>query len=758
MAIYGAAVAVTAAPLMIGSGPPWAQLLASALVFGVAVLFVLTRGFAVRSIPFALPAALAVAATAFQLVPLPSILVRLLSPRAFELRAEATGGAAPFFMPLTLDVPATVLALAKAMACLALLVVVGTAARRLSRARPLVISLAFVGAAVALAHIVQRLTGATRILGLYHVADLPGTGFFGTFVNGNQATSLLALSGLIAAGLALEATGLLRTAAGAAAALSIGVLVTTGSRAGLLGFAFGALAFGTLMLARRLGRTRALIVSLALVGLASVGTVLASDVLRNRIAATAADHMSDQKIRGWRDALKVVGAYPAIGVGRGAFEAPASAFRSDSEGVRLAFPENILLQLACEWGVPVSLALLALVTLACRRTLPALPRLEPTTKAAACGVLAVAIHELADFGLELPGVAFPAAAALGLVVARSQQLVDPRREQGRRLGPRPVSVALAGMAVVLALGLWAVPRTLLADGDRLRAAVIARDADVAPRLAAAIARHPADYYLELLAGTVAIAARDPSAGRHLGRAQRLNPTDRNVHLATARWLARNGRHSQAAIEYRLAREKGAIIELDELWSTVGPRNLASAIQQTDFHLLEAASYLWRKGHLEEARAVSARAVEVARAVEPALVRRLALAVETRSPAFIEEAGRSLVAAASEPAAFVEAATALARIDKPALADAAIEQGLVVNPHDSAIVIAGARLRMARSDLTGAVSMLQRAANETLTLKDRIQFEEIQAEVAQKRGDVAGAAAFNARARSLSRLTTVEAER
>src|SRR6185369_11998617 len=101
----------------------------------------------VRSVALALPAAIAVGLTALQLVPVPAAVVRLLSPRAFEMRTEADG-VARAFLPLTLDVPATVLELGKGMACLALLLVVGTAARRSSRARPLLLTLAFVGALV----------------------------------------------------------------------------------------------------------------------------------------------------------------------------------------------------------------------------------------------------------------------------------------------------------------------------------------------------------------------------------------------------------------------------------------------------------------------------------------------------------------------------------------------------------------------------------------------------------------------------------
>jgi Tfp pilus assembly protein PilF/O-antigen ligase len=755
-AIYSASLVVLAAPLLIGSGPAWAQVTSVALMFAATLLFLVGRGFSVRAIPFALPAALGVAMTALQLVPLPAALVRAISPHAAELRAEAAG-APPAFLPLTLDVPATVIELGKGMACLALLLLVGNSARRSSRARPLVLTLAFVGAVVSIIHVVQRLTGASHILGVYEIRDLPGSGFFGTFVNGNQASSLLSLSALIAAGLARQSDGPLRVAAVGSALLSIGVVLSTGSRAGLLSLGLGGCVLAGLTLSRWFGPARGILLALGL--LVGIGgfTLWTAQGLRARIASTAADRMSDQKIRGWRDTLRLVQAYSLTGVGRGAFEAPASGFRSDEEGVRLAFPENIGLQMFSEWGVPMSLALLLAVALSGRGVAGVVARLDPATQGAACAVLAVVLHEAADFGLELPGVAFPTVAALGLVVARAEQYGEHRSDYGRRLGAYLTAPAMVLWGLALAGSLWALPRTLVADGIRARALVAKNDPAALDQLGAAIRRHPADYYLELLAGGVAVATNHESAGRHLNRAQRLNPSASEAHLVTARWLTRNHRRSQAALEFRLAYQHGTSIYLDELWLAVGPRQLGNAVPQTDSSLLEAAGYLLRKGYLTEAREVSARAVANGGNREAVLLSRLRLALESQSKDFIAEAAREMLSAAREPASFAAAAQGLARIGQAAAADAAIDRGLTANPHDPSLVLAGARQRMARDDLNGAVAFLHHSDEGNLTLADRIQFDELGANLADRRGDVVTAAALRAHARSLTRLSSGSAE-
>jgi hypothetical protein len=695
--------------------------------------------------------------TALQLAPLPAALVRLLSPRAAELRAETAGGALPAFLPLTLDVPATVIELGKGMACLALLLIVGNSARRSSRARPLVWTLAFLGAAVSIIHLVQRLTGATRILGLYVVHHLPGSGFFGTFVNGNQASSLLALSALVAAGLALQSEGALRAAAAASAVLSTAVVLSTGSRAGILALGLGGCLYAGLVLSRRFGPARGVLLALGL--LVGIGgfTLWAAQGVRARIASTASNRLSDQKIRGWRDTLEVVQAYSLTGVGRGAFEAPASAFRADDEGVRLGFPENIALQLLAEWGVPFTLALLLAVALSARGVVRVVPRLDPASQGAACGVVAVLLHEVADFGLELPGVAFPTVAALALVVARAEQYGEHRSDYGRRLKARWTAPVMAVWGLALAGAVWALPRTLVADGLRMRALVAKKDPAALEQLGAAIGRHPADYYLELLAGDAAVATSDASAGRHLNRAQRLNPGDPVPHLVTARWLARNNRRSQAALEFRIAHERGSSILLENLWRAVGPKQLGNSVPQTSATLLEAAAYLLRKGYLAEARDVSARAVSSGGRAEAALLRRLLLAIESGAKDFIAEAARDLLAMAREPASFAGAARGLALVGRPADADGAIDQGLAANPHDTTLVLAGARQRMDRGDLTGALAFLQRRDEDSLTLADRIQFDELGASLADKRGDAVTAVALRAHARSLTRLASGSGE-
>jgi tetratricopeptide (TPR) repeat protein len=299
-----------------------------------------------------------------------------------------------------------------------------------------------------------------------------------------------------------------------------------------------------------------------------------------------------------------------------------------------------------------------------------------------------------------------------------------------------------------------VPHVLTAEGQRIKAAVSDHTAR-ADDVAAAIRRHPADYYLELMAATEAFGRHDPTAGRHLNRAQRLNPSDPWVHLSTARWLASLGKRSQAALEYRLGADRGGPINYDELVAMVGPSHLAEAVPQTPRPLMEVARMLAARGDVRDAIDVSARAVAASQRAEPVLVERLQLAVGTHASAFVRDAAADLLAAANEPTSYVAVAQALDQFGQRAKADAAIDQGLTANPRDAALVIAGARLHVGHDDLTGAVAILMRGKEAVYTLDDRLQLEELRASIAERRGDAGTATAIRARAKAMARLHTTE---
>ncbi len=755
-----------AAPVALGGALPSIQVVLTAVSVIAGLLWLLSRRRDVRWPPFFVVAAVALGFTLFQLVPLPAGLANWISPRAFEIRADALG-VRPSFVPLSLDVPGTWLAVARGLACLIVLVVTASAARR-GKGGFFAIPLVFTCAGVVLLAFGQRLAGAETMLGFYKIAHMPGSGFFGTFVSGNHAASLFLLGGLLGLGCARETDGPMRGVLVGCVLLCLAGLFFTSSRFGIVGATAGGFALLTFWLVNHFGPLRGL---LAAAGAAVVTTPLMLSLALGQRGQFGLEGttgaLADFKVRGWFDSLQLLVNYPLTGVGRGAFEAPATAYRAQVEGVRLVFPENLLIQMSSEWGIPVSLLLIGLFVYAAWPIARRLPRWEPMFQGAACAVLGVLVHELADFGLEVLGVAMPTAMALGLVSGRRLMSLDAmgaqRSEKPATRQPRParsavvlvgstVGAAVAGAGLVAGAA-WAAGRTGDADAGRIRAALAQQHPMTGELINAAISRHPADHDFALLAARWAMRADPPAseALRQLNRAQRLYPAAPAPHVLTAHLLVRLGRPSQAAIELRLANELGADLSYERMERLVGSAQLERTVPRDPTHLFKLASYFVSLGRVSEADAATRKAVTFAESSEAALVRRTQIALSSGNKEFIREAATALARGPSTPEGFELATRGLAAGGELEAARELVRKAAILMPHEGGLTVKGARVLLEHGDLTNARSLLAEDATRNLPFADRIAGEELLAEIADKEGDAAAAAAARARARILVQL-------
>lgn len=748
--LVGAAVSglAVAAPLMIGGVHPMTQVALSAATMMVAGVFAWQhRGEALRAVPFAGAAVLATAATFVQLVPLPAAVLAALSPLAYQLHHETSPSSA--WMTITLDAPATWLALVRCVACLALLVMTAVLVQSRGWTRRLLSVIAAVGVGLAILGFAQRIWSTDMILGFYRPHSIPGFGVFGTFVDVNHAASVLALGGLVAAGLAVDSFGGTRIAYAAGSFACAAALVYSTSRGGLIGYAIGGFVLAVILAGRVVGVPRAIVSAALLLTLAVGVALLTSDGLRARML-TGGDRVWDtQKTRGWGAGGRLMGAYAWTGVGRGAFEAPVNAFRRTDDGVRLVYPENILIELGSEWGVPVTLALLALLGTTAVRIAPTVAKLPPPVVAAACGVIAVVAHDFADFGLETLGVAFPTVVALGVVAGRA--LGARRRPGAEESQPFPAAIALglfACWASSIGAAAWSARHTLSADYDALQAAAAHGPVD-AVALEAAIARHPADDYLELLAAQRTMRSDAGEAMHHLNRALWLHPANGQAHRLAARLLASHGRPAQAAIEYRLAAQAGLDVPVEELVRVLGGNTVDAAAQDAE-SLIAFGRRLYEGGRPIEADLVLQRACEAASAPEPALRTRVQLALQYAATGQLPAAARDLLEAATADESFGTAAEGFARAGDLRAADRAIEADHRAHPSEGALFVLAARLHLAAGDLQGGRAMLMRGDNLSLSLADRREAADLMANIAEKSGDEETAIAARARARLIAR--------
>jgi tetratricopeptide (TPR) repeat protein len=507
------------------------------------------------------------------------------------------------------------------------------------------------------------------------------------------------------------------------------------------------LMLASVSLVRRFGWATGLITALALVAVASGATLWLADGLRSRLLPASSDAVYDnQKVRGWKDAAALTWAYRWTGVGRGAFEAPATAFRADDEAVRLAYPENLVVQSASEWGVPVTLLLLGLVGTAMVKLIPGLRRRELGVIGAAAGVLAVGVHDLADFGLELLGVAIPVVVALGAVIGRVERRYERHGRQPRRiLVRRAITAGLGLWALSIVAAAWAVPRTMDVDFAKVAKAYKEKDPVVTERLRAAIARHPADDHLELIAAEEALRKRDPSALHHLNRALRLHPANWQAHYLAARTLLGLGRRSQAALEYRLAIERGMPPPLDEILQVLKER-VVDALPQRPSDLMRFAHALVQRHRPTEADEACQRAVMLAPIPGPLQLERVQVAIEGNDHTALAGSAQAVLDAQPDAEGAALAVRALAQSGDVQATEAALERMLKLHPESSLLTLLGAQLRVDRGDLNGARALLKHTADGGYSLDDRKRAEELLAKIAEKEGDVDAAVMARARAR------------
>ncbi|RYZ38357.1 MAG: polymerase [Myxococcaceae bacterium] len=528
------------------------------------------QGESVR-IPFlAAPLVGGVLLCALQLVPLPPAVLGWVSPEAAALREDVlvplglTG-----FRPVSLEPSATWRELAKHGAYLLTFLAAAQVCRARASRKRLLSVLAFTGAAVAAVGLGHALFNVETLFGLraYVHARPPLVTPFG---NPNHLAGFLGLAATVAVGLALSKQPRSRAWPFAVAALlsGAGVLLSL-SRAGIVFFVFGQVLLAAwLSKQRREARTparpswgRGAAVLLGLLATLSVGAYLAADRLwAEARTADSVESLGHGKVEPWPMMARAARAFPVLGMGRGAFESAFPRYQTEPNPNTFTHPENAVLQVATEWGVP-GLLLLALGVWG----FVALVRREghgPGELAVLSGVAALALHNLFDFSLELPACAVAVAVVLG-AVARPRESERLSSRSARTL-PLPSGPALALAGSLTAMMLVAlVPGTRrMEDAEALLAARVSARAPRAEVRALGLSLidvHPTDYLLYRLVAMASVgdgAAGAKDALAFVNHVLYLRPLDAPAHRVAARALLHLGRRAQAFLEYRLAQEAG----------------------------------------------------------------------------------------------------------------------------------------------------------------------------------------------------------
>ncbi|HEY3449068.1 MAG TPA: O-antigen ligase family protein [Myxococcales bacterium] len=708
-------------PLAIATVHPWAVAVAAGLaLLAVALAAVAT----LRSgEPFLVPlpgiAFAAVAAfVAFQLLPLPPLLVGLLAPATREVFdfVLAPLGRYPAWRPLSLDPPATANELVKAITYLCVFLAAAQVTRsRRAKAR-LVTMLGTVGIVVSVIGFGHALWGATSLFGVFSFKHAAPP-FLTTFGNPNHLSSFLALCATaLLARVLVERDRKVATLWGFGyLATGVGVLLSL-SRGGIVAFvaaqAMLAIAVWMVRKSEREGvslEARAFAVPASVMVVMAVAAYLAWDALAAELtSADTLDKLKDSKLQMWPTFWPLVRDHWLVGVGRGAFEVAYQRFQDPLYAGRATFThaENLVAQWSADLGLPMALLLLGSCVWA---LVGALRRgaTDPERLAMVFGLGAVALHELVDFGLELGGLAVPATIAMAIAVFRQEGAPSFKRKVAALLVP--FIVAVTGWAWLKA------GQSLEADAQDLSAKLGKVRADEVASAAADMAeRHPGDYYAHLLAAQAYAAERPLHADKLVGfanRAMYLNPSLPLSHRLAALALRATGRMSQARIEYKLAYELGdstALAEITRVFQR--PEEMLESVPSDKPEPGWAlADQLMGEKRYETADEVLKASVARWGEKPEALMRQARIASARGQPDEVIRIGKRLgeMAPTKTEGLQLRVEGMMTKGDAPGALAVLENEGLKRFPMDSGVLLSVARLRLSRGDTKGTREALKR---------------------------------------------------
>jgi hypothetical protein len=526
--------------------------------------------------------------TMLQALPLPVWLVERVAPQNADIWARAFFSlheGRPAFVPISVDPGATVREALKGFVYITVFISASILAARRG-VTPALMTVYGAGVLIAIVTLLHGLLGLQEVYGFYTPRTSLSPWHVSPFINSNNLAGYLNLGALCGFGLiGARTTVAVRWLLATGVTLLLAVDVLAASRGGFVALALGILAYMCLS-EWRLRMRRASHRCNARYGLGA--TILGSVGLAALAARPQWGELAERdldKLRMLRAFMPLVRDYFLVGAGRGAFESVSPGYAMPGGNYVYAYAENVVVQWAAEWGVPVSTcAFMALAWLYRPRSVGV--HRDRRAAAAWLAVMVVLVQNLFDLGLEVPGLTIPVVLLLGSLWGSRVALSAPGGAPGKRLVPplvtapaqRPTGpaefmagktrrsaasvatglvLASAGVALVLGAlytGWYDVERDQreLSQTYRAGTATPMARAHLRSRIRASILRHPAEPYFPLIAALVAMDAQDESPFAWLGRTLERAPGHARAHLALAWCLASRGAVEQALLELRSA--------------------------------------------------------------------------------------------------------------------------------------------------------------------------------------------------------------
>ncbi len=338
---------------------------------------------------------------AVQLFPLPTGLLRWLSPTTLRVLEDLSGPLGTWRTP-SLYGPATEGELLRLSAAGAVMLLVAGLGRR--GAERLMVALVVFGGALSLLALLQRATAGDRLYWLIPTGGSP----YGPYVNPNHFAALAGM--LLPLGLALAARD--RTKAPLYVLLSalLGLALLGSASRGAMAAALVSL----LLLVIMLPLLRPYAVAFA--GLLGLYILLWPGQLQGMGEVAGALKM---RLGLWADVLRAFGDFPLLGTGLGTFRYVFPLYATVESPERFLYAHSEPLQLLLEAGLLGALAAGGFVALAARLLLRG-PR-EPLRAGLAAGWGFALLHSLGEFNLHAPANTMMFAALTGLGLSLRQK-------------------------------------------------------------------------------------------------------------------------------------------------------------------------------------------------------------------------------------------------------------------------------------------------------------------------------------------------
>lgn len=505
--------------------------------------------------------------TVVQAIPVPTALLKALSPQAADVWGRALlplHEAGPHWATLSLDPVATRVQAVRGVAYLLTFVAAVRVANRREGAVFLEGVLLAAGIAIAIAAWVHPALGVNKVFGLYQPLRDPGIRHVAPILNSNVLSGYLNIALCLAFGQAIAPRpSIPRPIAIAFVAFLVASQVWVASRGGMIGMVTGLVLCFWLSRAPGHGE-RSWLRGLLPVVLLVAGIAMA--VLSSSEGSWLELADSDvSKLKLGLRALHLVPLFPIFGIGRGAFESVFPFVRNDAGYLRYTNPENVVAQWATEWGVGVTVAASVAILLALR---PRSALTRSPRAAGAWGALAgVGIHNLVDFSSEFPCVVLALTVCAALVTGGTSGLDTRRTMDVWAKKPRRLAWgALVATLLAVVIGLSCLGRELAEDREALRRDALdpkVSQATFYDEVRAAMLRHPAEPYLPFTGALRAARAKDDSVVGWVGRTVERAPIYGPAHLLLARALSSRS-PAQARLEYRIAGEQTGVAETEVL--------------------------------------------------------------------------------------------------------------------------------------------------------------------------------------------------